>query len=58
MEILQGNSLYKYLYLKQTKISCFSFSLFYSAKLENRREEQFLPRGRVGTSLCVGVLGK
>jgi hypothetical protein len=28
MQISQGNSLYSYLYLKQAKISCFSFYLF------------------------------
>jgi hypothetical protein len=50
MEIAQGNSLYSYLYPKQTKMSCFSFYLFCSAKLENRRAEQILPRYRAGTS--------
>jgi hypothetical protein len=42
MEIPQGNSLCSYLYLKQTKTSCFSFSFFSSIKLENRRAEQVL----------------
>jgi hypothetical protein len=45
MEIPQGNSLYScYLYLKQAKMSCFSFYLFSSAKSENRKVEQVLPR--------------
>jgi hypothetical protein len=30
-------------------MSCFSFSLFSSAKSENRQTEQFLPVGKVGT---------
>jgi hypothetical protein len=38
-----------YLYLKLAKMSCFSFSLFSSAKSKNRRAEQVLPRGRDGT---------
>jgi hypothetical protein len=42
MEIPQTNSLYCYLYLKETKMSCFPFYLFSSAKSENRREEQVL----------------
>jgi hypothetical protein len=42
MELSQGNSLGSY--LKQTKISFFSYT-----KLENRRVEQVL-LGRVGTS--------
>jgi hypothetical protein len=45
MEISHRNSLYSYLYLKQAKMSCFSFSLFSSTKSENRRKEQALPRG-------------
>jgi hypothetical protein len=45
MEIPQGNSMYSYFYLKQTKMSYFSFYLIFSAKLENRKEEQVLPRG-------------
>jgi hypothetical protein len=44
MEIPQGNYLYSYLYPKQTKMSCFSFSLFSSVKSENRRAEQVLPQ--------------
>jgi hypothetical protein len=40
MEMPQGNSLYSY--VKQAKMSFFSFT-----KLENRREEQVLPRGLV-----------
>jgi hypothetical protein len=44
MEIPQGKSLSNYLYLKQTKMPCFSFSLFSfsSAKSENRRAGQVL----------------
>jgi hypothetical protein len=48
MQIAQGNSLYSYLYLKQAKMSCFSFYLFFffpSTKLANRRAEQVLPCG-------------
>jgi hypothetical protein len=45
MEISQRNSLCSYLYLKLAKMSCFSFSLFSSAKFENRRVEQVLPWG-------------
>jgi hypothetical protein len=44
MEISQGNSLCSHLYLKLEKKSCFSFHLFSSAKLENKREEEILPR--------------
>jgi chloramphenicol O-acetyltransferase len=44
MEIPQVNSLYSYLYLKETKMSCFSFYLFSSTKSINRRTEQVLPR--------------
>jgi hypothetical protein len=46
-DILQGNSLCSYLYLKQVKMSCISFYLFlvFSTKSENRRAEQVLPRG-------------
>jgi hypothetical protein len=47
MEISQGNFLYSYLYLRQTKMSYFSFYLFSSVKLENRRVEHVLPRRRV-----------
>jgi hypothetical protein len=43
MEISQGNSLCSYLYLKQAKMSCFSFSLFSSKKIKEQE------RG-VGTS--------
>jgi hypothetical protein len=52
MGISQGNILCSYLYLKQTKISFFSF-LFSSTKLENRRAEQVLPGG-VGVSWYQG----
>jgi hypothetical protein len=50
MQIPQGNSLCSYLYLKQTKMSCFSFYLFFSAKSESRKEEQVL----LGRSAPVG----
>jgi hypothetical protein len=54
MEKTRGNSLCSYLYLKQAKVSYFSFfifSLFSSTKLENKRAEQVLPTaGRTGTS--------
>jgi hypothetical protein len=48
MEISQGNYQLQvvYLYLKQAKMSCFSFSLFFSAKSENSRVEQVLPSGK------------
>jgi hypothetical protein len=36
-------------YLKQAKMSCFSFFLFSSTKLENRRKEEVLAGG-IGTS--------
>jgi hypothetical protein len=48
MEIAQGNSVCRYLYLKEAKMS-FShvvFSLLSSTKSENRRAEQVLPRGK------------
>jgi hypothetical protein len=47
MEISQGNSLCSYLYLKQAKMSFFSFifSFFLLQKSENRRAELVLPRG-------------
>jgi hypothetical protein len=44
LEISQGNSLCSYLYLKQEKMSFFSFSLFSSIKSETRRVEQVLRR--------------
>jgi hypothetical protein len=50
MEIPQENSLYSYFYLKQTKMSSFSFNLFSSARLVNRKLEQVLPSGEVDTS--------
>jgi hypothetical protein len=56
MEIPQGNSLYNYLYLQQSKISTF-FS-FPSTKSENRKAEQFLSREGVGTSGRGELLGK
>jgi hypothetical protein len=52
MEVAQGNSLCGLLYLKQAKMSCLSFCLFFfsSTKSENGKEEQILPRGRAGAS--------
>jgi hypothetical protein len=50
METTQGISLYTYLYLKLAKMPYFSFYLLYffsSLKLENKRAEQVLPRGRM-----------
>jgi hypothetical protein len=44
MEMSQGNSLFSY--LKQIEISFF----FSFTKSENRRAEQVLPQGEVGTS--------
>jgi hypothetical protein len=44
MKISEENSLCSYLYLKLAKTSCFSFSLFSSAKSENRRVEHVLRR--------------
>jgi hypothetical protein len=61
MEISQGNSWYSYLYLKEAKMSVFSFylfSFFSSTKSENRRAEQVLPQGKAGTSDSGEVLGK
>jgi hypothetical protein len=46
MEISQGNFLYRYLYCKIAKMSCFSFYLFSSTKLDNRMVEQVLPGSR------------
>jgi hypothetical protein len=43
MEIPQGNSWYSHFYLKEAKMSCFSFYIFSSEKLENRKVEQVLP---------------
>jgi hypothetical protein len=37
MEIPQGKSLDSYLYLKQAKMSCFSFYLFFFFLLQNQR---------------------
>jgi hypothetical protein len=47
METTQENSQCSYLYLKLAKTSCFSFYLFSSTKLEDRRAEQVLPKVRV-----------
>jgi hypothetical protein len=47
MEISQGNPLYSYLCLKQSKMSFWGvFCLFSLTKLENRRVEKVLPKGR------------
>jgi hypothetical protein len=48
MEATLGISLYSYPYLKLAKTPCFSYYLlrFSSTKLENKRVEQVLPRGR------------
>jgi hypothetical protein len=59
---MHGNSTRKlcsYLYLKQAKMLCCSFSLFSfsSTKSENRRAEQVLPLGRDGTTGKVEALG-
>jgi hypothetical protein len=43
MELSQGNSLCSYLYLKQAKISCFSFYFFLLQNWRNRKAEQVLP---------------
>jgi hypothetical protein len=47
MEISRGNSLHSCLYLKQTKMPCFAFSLFSSTKSQNRRAEQVLSQVKV-----------
>jgi hypothetical protein len=47
MKLSQGNSLCRYLYLKQAKISSFSSNLFF---YKIREQEQILPGGGVGTS--------
>jgi hypothetical protein len=39
MEISQGNSHCSYLYLKQAKISCFSFYLFSFSSYETREQD-------------------
>jgi hypothetical protein len=55
MEISQGNPLCSYLYLKQAKLSFFSFSFsFFFYKIR----EQVLPKGVVGTSGRMEVVGK
>jgi hypothetical protein len=60
MEISQGNTLYRYLYLKHTKMSCFSLYLlsFFSTKSENRKVEQVLPRGESWHQWKEEVMGK
>jgi hypothetical protein len=49
MEISQGNSLHSYFYLKQDKMSCFSFYLF-SLFFYKIREQ----KGGTGPALCWG----
>jgi hypothetical protein len=53
VEISQGNSLHKYLYLKQAKMSCFSFYLFSFFFYKIRKQ-----KGRIGTSGRGEVLEK
>jgi hypothetical protein len=55
MDISQENSLYSYLYLKQARMSFFSFK-----KLENKRTEQVLPGVERSLVLVEGseVMGK
>jgi hypothetical protein len=53
MEISQGNSLCSHLYLKQAKMSCFSFYLFSFFFFKIREQEGRIgpaQRGRAGTS--------
>jgi hypothetical protein len=47
MEIIQGNSMYNYIYLRQTKVLGFSFSLF--CKIEEQE-------GRTGPSRGGGLI--
>jgi hypothetical protein len=61
MEISQGNSLCSYLYLKQAKMSCFSFDLFSFFLLQNRRtggQNKSYPREKAVTSGRREVLRK
>jgi hypothetical protein len=61
MEISQGNSLSSsYLYLKQVKMSCFSFYIFsfFSYKIRKQEGRTILPRERAGNSRRWKVLGK
>jgi hypothetical protein len=55
MEISQGNSLCRYLYLKKQKCHFISFLSFLFFLQQNR---PYLGRGRVGTSGRVEVMGK
>jgi hypothetical protein len=51
MEISQGNSQCRYLYLKlKCHVFCFIFSLFSSTKPGNRGQNKSCPGGMVGTS--------
>jgi hypothetical protein len=47
MEVSQGNSLCSYTYLRQAKMSCFSFYLFsfFFYKIGEQEIGQVLPRG-------------
>jgi hypothetical protein len=48
MEISQGNSLCRYIYLKQVKMSCFSFNLFSFFFYEIREQESITGPGGGG----------
>jgi hypothetical protein len=52
MEISQGNFLYSYLYLRQTKMSYFSFYLFsvFFYKIRTGGCDKVFTEGRVGAS--------
>jgi hypothetical protein len=58
MEISQGNSLCSYIYLKQAKMSGFSFCLFSSTKLESGWWNRFCRGQGVSTSEKEEVAGK
>jgi hypothetical protein len=61
MEILQENSLCSYLYLKLSKMSCFSFYHFSFFLLKNQRTgglNRFCPEGRIDTSRRKEEVGK
>jgi hypothetical protein len=61
MEISQGNYLHSYIYLKQAKMSCFSFYLFSFLLLQNQRtggQNKSCPRGRTGISRSGAVRGR
>jgi hypothetical protein len=49
VEATLGISLYTYLYLKLAKMSYLLYFIYFSStKLENKREEEFLPEGGGG----------